>query len=120
MGHPKGYFLPGGARIFHMMLMSWAGERYEDAREDVPDIDTREDQSVADVNREGVLHGDLHPPDLFWNEGCQRVFIVDFDRAVISALVKHKRVSVLSKSGGKSKKRKRKGDKTGKPGFKRS
>ncbi len=76
----KGYAIPGGTRIVHMMLMSWAGELAADAPLSERDLKAETKRSAMAVWDEGVNHGDMRDPNILWNEECRRVMIIDFDR----------------------------------------
>ena len=89
-----GYLLPGGARVVHMMLMSWGGEVAADA--DALNMTKEKDRSSQAVFAEGVFHDDLRPPNLLWNEERRRVMVIDFDRATLRPIPKHKQVWKLS------------------------
>ncbi|KAI1271441.1 hypothetical protein F5Y07DRAFT_382939 [Xylaria sp. FL0933] len=102
---PWGYVLPGGARILHMMLMSWGGEVATDAS--VQNLAVELSRSEQAVWSEGVAHGDKRDPNILWNEERRRVMLIDFDRAALRPAVKHKQLLTLS---GNGKKRKRQGD----------
>ncbi|PYH80602.1 hypothetical protein BO82DRAFT_375443 [Aspergillus uvarum CBS 121591] len=54
----KIYFLHGAGEIRHMLLMSWGGE-----------------ESILSL---GIVHDDLRPENLLWNEELQQVLIIDF------------------------------------------
>ncbi|KAK4185357.1 hypothetical protein QBC35DRAFT_476408 [Podospora australis] len=89
-----------GARIVHMLLMSWVGE--EAARMSVPGLAAEVARLSRAVLDEGVAHGDEREANILWSEERSRVMLVDFDRAVFLLSVKHKRVRSLL---GKKRKR---------------
>lgn len=95
LARPWGYFLPGGAQVVHMMLMSWGGEMVADAA--VPDLEAEKMRSLAAVWREGVSHGDMRAPNMLWNEERRRVMVIDFDQATLRPAAKHKRSSGTGK-----------------------
>ncbi|KAI0877741.1 hypothetical protein GGS24DRAFT_446576 [Hypoxylon argillaceum] len=97
---PRGYVLPGGAQIVHMMLMSWAGEVAKDT--EVPDLEAELKRSRRAVRHEGVDHGDLRVPNTLWNWERRRIMIIDFDRAVLRR-AKHDRLTALNKADKKRK-----------------
>lgn len=98
-----GYFLPGGARVVHMMLMSWCGEPVGNFQS--ANLAAKMEGSANAVWNEGVVHGDLRQANMLWNEERQRVRIVDFGQATFRAPPRHKQLSILSSR----KKRKRQG-----------
>ncbi|RAL06612.1 uncharacterized protein BO97DRAFT_448963 [Aspergillus homomorphus CBS 101889] len=75
----KIYFLHGAGEIRHMLLMSWGGKslRHED-------IDTKMQRHISRSKRSilslGVMHDDLRPENILWNENLKRVLIIDFHR----------------------------------------
>ncbi|KAK4075218.1 hypothetical protein Purlil1_12729 [Purpureocillium lilacinum] len=96
----RGHVLPGGARVVHMMLMSWGGEEASDVS--ASDLTAEVRRSSQEVWAEGVDHGDERDPNLLWNTERHRVMLVDFDRATLRPILKHKQVMKLS--GNKRKK----------------
>ncbi|PGH20338.1 hypothetical protein AJ80_03606 [Polytolypa hystricis UAMH7299] len=96
----QGYILPGGARVVHMMLMSWGGETAAEAG--VPDMTAEVRRSSQAVWTEGVNHGDERDTNRLWNDERRRVMLVDFDRASLRPSPPNKRLSKLS---GKKRKR---------------
>ncbi|KAK4073278.1 hypothetical protein Purlil1_13117 [Purpureocillium lilacinum] len=102
----RGYVLPGGARVVDMMLMSWGGEEASDAS--VSDLTAEVRRSSQEVWAEGVYHGDERDHNLLWNNERRRVMLVDFDRATLRPMPKHKQVIKLS-----GKKRKQRVDDVG-------
>jgi len=106
----RGYILPGGARVFYMMLMSWGGETTADtvaagAGAGATDLAAEVRRSSQAVRDEGVDHGDERDANRLWNDERRRVMLVDFDRATILPNLKHKQLSKIS-----GKKRRRQGD----------
>ena len=84
-----GYLLPGGARVIHMMLMSWGGEVA--AEVGLPDVTAMVRRSSQAVRNEGVVHGDEREPNMLWNEERGRIMLIDFDRATLRLPAKHKK-----------------------------
>ncbi|KAM0270879.1 hypothetical protein ACHAQH_009280 [Verticillium albo-atrum] len=89
-----GYILPGGARVVHMMLMSWGGEMA--AKAGAPDLAAEVRRSSQAVWAEGVDHGDEHEANVLWNDERRRVMVVDFDCAAFLPSPKHKQLFKLS------------------------
>jgi len=116
--HQQGYFLPGGARVTHFMLLSHAGEPYYDAAEHIPqsELDQHESRSVAAITREGIQHGDIRTSNLFWNAECHGCFVIDFDRAGFVPPAKHKRVEMLVSGGGSARNKRRRRSRSGSVG----
>ncbi|KAM6527494.1 hypothetical protein FSOLCH5_003564 [Fusarium solani] len=101
----QGYILPGGARILHMMLMSWGGETITDtltAGAALANLPAEVRRSSQDVWAEGINHGDERDANRLWNDERRRVMLVDFDHA--TPRLEHKQLSKVSR------KRKRQGD----------
>ncbi|KAH6961656.1 hypothetical protein BKA56DRAFT_181919 [Ilyonectria sp. MPI-CAGE-AT-0026] len=95
-----GYILPGGARVFHMMLMSWGGEGA-----DAKNLKAEVWRSSRAVRDEGVNHGDEDiDANWLWNDERRRVMLIDFDRATLRPNPKHKQLVEVS---GKKRKRHR-------------
>ena len=76
------YYFDLGVRIVHMLLMSWAGEIAADG--DVVDLKEEVRQSVREVRREGVVHGDVCCSNVFWSAERERAMLVDFERSVVA------------------------------------
>ncbi|KAH6971914.1 hypothetical protein EDB80DRAFT_758136 [Ilyonectria destructans] len=109
----RGYILPGGARVFHMMLMSWCGETMTDtvaagAGAGAADLAAEVRRSSQAVWAEGVDHGDERDANRLWNDERRRVMLIDFDRATLRPNLKHNQLVKVS-----GKKRKLQGDEFG-------
>ncbi|KAF6528167.1 hypothetical protein HZS61_008469 [Fusarium oxysporum f. sp. conglutinans] len=109
----RGYILPGGARVFHMMLMSWCGETMANtvaagAGAGVADLAAEVRRSSQAVWAEGVDHGDEREANRLWNDERRRVMLIDFDRATLRPNLKHNQLVKVS-----GKKRKRQADEFG-------
>ncbi|EXM15009.1 hypothetical protein FOTG_16626 [Fusarium oxysporum f. sp. vasinfectum 25433] len=109
----RGYILPGGARVFHMMLMSWCGETMANkvaagAGAGAADLAAEVRRSSQAVWAEGVDHGDEREANRLWNDERRRVMLIDFDRATLRPNLKHNQLVKVS-----GKKRKRQGDELG-------
>ncbi|KAH7190382.1 hypothetical protein DER44DRAFT_753204 [Fusarium oxysporum] len=109
----RGYILPGGARVFHMMLMSWCGETMANtvaagAGAGAADLEAEVRRSSQAVWAEGVDHGDEREANRLWNDERRRVMLIDFDRATLRPNLKHNQLVKVS-----GKKRKRQGDEFG-------
>ncbi|KAG7414983.1 hypothetical protein FoTM2_017293 [Fusarium oxysporum f. sp. vasinfectum] len=109
----RGYILPGGARVFHMMLMSWCGETMANTvaagtGAGAADLAAEVRRSSQAVWAEGVDHGDEREANRLWNDERRRVMLIDFDRATLRPNLKHNQLGKVS-----GKKRKRQGDEFG-------
>ncbi|KAF5985949.1 hypothetical protein FBULB1_2681 [Fusarium bulbicola] len=103
----RGYVLPGGARVFHMMLMSWCGETAADtvvanAGPGVTDLEAEVRRSSQAVWAEGVDHGDEREANRLWNKERRCVMLIDFDRATLRPNLEHNQ---LVKVSGRKRKR---------------
>lgn len=92
----KGYVLPGGRRVVHMMLMSWAGERAADANVEAEELETQQQRSLQAVWDQGIDQGDKRDDNLLWDSERHRVMVIDFDRAVIRPTPKHHQLSAVA------------------------
>lgn len=91
----RGYVLPGGRRVVHMMLMSWGGEAAADAGMETAELEARRRRSLEAVWAAGVDHGDLRDANLLWNMERGRVMVIDFDQAVLRPAPKQRQVSAV-------------------------
>ncbi|KAF2182685.1 hypothetical protein K469DRAFT_636613 [Zopfia rhizophila CBS 207.26] len=108
------YFYDGIAELVHMMLLGFGGKRISQhcTTENRPYITQQVDCSARAIHDLGVLHKDLMPRNILWNEETCQVIVIDFERAevvkprtvlgVISANRKRKRGSdaSMAKQGG--------------------
>ncbi|KKK15428.1 hypothetical protein AOCH_007772 [Aspergillus ochraceoroseus] len=73
------YFLHGAGQIRHMLLMGWGGENMSHV-----EIDATIQRAISRAKRKilslGVVHEDLRPENILWNEELQRALIIDFHR----------------------------------------
>lgn len=94
----RGYVLSGGARVVHMMLMSWGGETLTAAGLEAADLAAARRRSSQAVLNNGVNHVDQYAANLLWNNERRRVMLIDFDHAVLLSPAKNKQLSkILSK-----------------------
>ncbi|PQK17998.1 hypothetical protein BB8028_0009g01920 [Beauveria bassiana] len=101
----RGYILPGGDRVVHMMLMSWGGLLAKEAVPSYLNLKEEVRRSSQAVYRNGVDHGDERAPNQLWNAERRRVMLIDFDRAALLPESQNKLLASLSTTG-----KKRKGD----------
>jgi hypothetical protein len=104
----RGHVIAGGIWIYHLMLMSWAGEKAADAK--APNLAVKTERSLKAVAALGVEHGDERDDNVLWNEERGRVMLIDFDRAVLAPSPPN--WPLLNLTGTK---RKRRGDVMGSP-----
>ncbi|OAA65091.1 hypothetical protein LEL_10538 [Akanthomyces lecanii RCEF 1005] len=88
-----GYVLPGGARVTHMMLMSWAG------REMSSEWELEVNRSMQTIRENGVLHQDERADNMLWNAERCRVMVVDFHLAMLIPECKGDSRSRLKRKG---------------------
>lgn len=78
------YLYDGIAELVHMMLLSFGGKRIsQHYRENRDLVSQQVDVSAQALHNLGVLHRDLMPRNMLWNEEAEKVMIIDFDRAKI-------------------------------------
>ncbi|KAM3520209.1 hypothetical protein MY4038_009508 [Beauveria bassiana] len=70
-----GYLLPGGARVAHMMLLSWAGHVASSKRK------SEANRSIQTIYENGVVHQDQCAANLLWNAERRCVMVIDFHLA---------------------------------------
>lgn len=74
-----------GVQLRHMMFMAWGGKRI-DYQRPAPDPQLVRKQAISTldaIHDLGILHKDVMPRNMLWNEEVQRVMIIDFERSVI-------------------------------------
>jgi len=97
------YFYEGICELVHMMFLSFGGKRISQCLTTGNRllITKGVDNSAKAIHSLGVLHKDLEPRNILWNEETGRVMVIDFERAevveqrtglgIISATRKRKR-----------------------------
>ncbi|OAA34141.1 Protein kinase-like domain protein [Metarhizium rileyi] len=80
-----------GAKIVHMLFMSWVGEPVDSTRH------AEVTRSLRLINGEGVVHCDLRDANMLWNEERGRVMVIDFESAELVAPPEPKQVRRLAK-----------------------
>ena len=90
----RSYFLPGGARVVHMLLMSWGGE-FAAVGGGCAGPEGGVKRSSQAVYTEGVIHSDEREPNILWNEERGRVMLIDFDQAILLPVPKSEDLSKL-------------------------
>ncbi|KAI9808225.1 MAG: hypothetical protein M1825_004682 [Sarcosagium campestre] len=103
------YYYKVGARIVHMMFLSWGGDGLTNNQEVKTRARKELGRSVTEMHRAGILHNDIRAANLVWNRERQRIMIIDFER---SELLQNAHETVLSPTS--SNKRKRGGTKPAK------
>ncbi|ESZ92180.1 kinase domain-containing protein [Sclerotinia borealis F-4128] len=83
--HPYHYDI--GVQIVHMMILSWAGERWDKCKvvKEMSQecVNTMVMQTIQQIHHAGILHRDLRAPNVFWNAEMKRVMLIDFERSEI-------------------------------------
>ncbi|KAJ8065265.1 hypothetical protein OCU04_005964 [Sclerotinia nivalis] len=83
LAHP--YYYDIGVQIVHMIILSWAGERFDGDMDlkhvDQKRLDTSVTQSIEEVHHAGIFHGDLRIPNMLWNAEVDGFMLIDFERS---------------------------------------
>lgn len=79
------YLYEGIAELVHMMFLSFGGKLVSKhlTAENRPFVTQQVDCSARAIHDLGVLHKDLEPRNILWNEETGQVMIIDFERAVV-------------------------------------
>ena len=78
----KIYFLYGAGEIRHMLVMGWGGESTA-SMELTPQLDQEIHKSNKEIKALGIIHEDLRPDNVLWNEELGRALIIDFHRSTL-------------------------------------
>ncbi|OJD10774.1 hypothetical protein AJ78_08304 [Emergomyces pasteurianus Ep9510] len=90
-------FLHGAGDIRHMLLMGWAGESIDNVKD--KEVLSREiSRSKKEIRMLGVVHKDLRPVNMLWNDELRRVLIIDFHRSDIDRRPMKRQVGPLKRS----------------------
>lgn len=89
------YYYRFATRIIHFLLLSWAGEPItEDLKarcETLPDQIDRIHEQLLSI---GVLHNDVRPSNILWNQRLQQLMFIDFERSRRIPLTKRKLLEI--------------------------
>ncbi|KAH8165240.1 hypothetical protein CIB48_g3011 [Xylaria polymorpha] len=79
------YYYEGICELVHMMFLSFGGKRISQCLTtgNRPLITKEVDHSAQAIHNLGVLHKDLEPRNILWNEETGRVMVIDFERAEV-------------------------------------
>jgi len=79
------YFYEGIAELVHMMFLSFGGDRItQHLTVENRDLLTQQvDRAAQAIHNLGVLHKDLMPRNILWDEDTRQVMVVDFERAQV-------------------------------------
>ena len=79
------YYYEGICELVHMMFLSFGGERISKhlTSENRADVARLADCSAQAIHKLGVLHKDLEPRNVLWNEETDGVMVIDFERAEV-------------------------------------
>ena len=82
------YFLDVGVKIVHMMFMAWGGNNLYEYTPSVSSarLEKEKQRSMDEIRQLGVIHKDERLANMLWNESQDRVMLIDFERAVFSAV----------------------------------
>jgi serine/threonine protein kinase len=80
------YYYEGICELVHMMFLSFGGKRISQClTTGNRSLITQEvDHSAQAIHNLGVLHKDLEPRNILWNEETGRVMVIDFERAEVA------------------------------------
>ncbi|KKK13727.1 hypothetical protein AOCH_003360 [Aspergillus ochraceoroseus] len=89
------FFLHGAGEIRHMLLMGWGGRSIGTAES----LTLRQEisRSKKQVRKLGVMHEDLRPENMLWNDELGRIMIIDFHRSQIDRRPAAERVGSLKR-----------------------
>ena len=73
----KIYFLHGAGKIHHMLLMAWGGESTTKHKQR-PVLCCEISRSMEEICSLGVIHWDLRPDNILWNNKLKQALIIDF------------------------------------------
>jgi hypothetical protein len=79
------YFYEGIAELVHMMFLSFGGKRISQhlTAKNKPVLTQQVDYAAQAFHNLRVLHKDLMPRNILWNEETRWVMVVDFERAEV-------------------------------------
>ena len=69
--------------IVHLMLLSWGGEEAWRCGIEEERLRLEAIRSYQEVAAQGVLQGDLRPPNILWNTELDRAILIDFEFAQV-------------------------------------
>lgn len=79
------YYYEGICELVHLMFLSFGGKRISQCLTigNRPLITKQVDYSARAIHNLGVLHKDLEPRNILWNEETGGVMVIDFERAEV-------------------------------------
>ncbi|PVH95403.1 hypothetical protein DM02DRAFT_537408, partial [Periconia macrospinosa] len=77
------YFYEGITKLVHMMFLSFGGKRISRHLTAQNAVAQQVDGAALAIHKLSVLHRDLEPRNILWNEERHQVMIIDFERAEI-------------------------------------
>lgn len=79
------YYYEGICELVHMMFLSFGGELISKhiTVENRTDLARLADCSTEAIHNLGVLHKDLEPRNILWNEEKRQVMVIDFEQALV-------------------------------------
>ncbi|KAI1474487.1 hypothetical protein F4774DRAFT_422364 [Daldinia eschscholtzii] len=78
------YYYDFKVYIVYMMLLSWGGDRIENAlttNEMGKDLKSMAIMSLRAIHDHGVIHEDVRSPNLLFNQEVKKVVVIDFERS---------------------------------------
>lgn len=79
MGLAQPCWLISGA----VVTCSWAGRSLWDCKPEGVDVDKEVDKTTAVLEGAGLVHGDVLPVNLLWNEEVGGVMLIEFETAFV-------------------------------------
>ncbi|KAL5001751.1 hypothetical protein BDV10DRAFT_192049 [Aspergillus recurvatus] len=73
----KFYFLHGAGEIRHMLIMGWGGDPIHKRKHDET-VEREIARSEKEIRSLGVLHQDVRPDIILWNDELRGALIIDF------------------------------------------
>ncbi|KAF2644398.1 hypothetical protein P280DRAFT_467026 [Massarina eburnea CBS 473.64] len=79
------YYYEGIAKLVHMMFLSFGGKRISQhlTSENRSSVIKQINCAAKAIHGFGVLHNDLEPRNILWNEETRQVMVIDFERAQV-------------------------------------
>lgn len=78
----KVYFLHGAGEIRHMLVLGWGGESTATIEQSAR-LHREIQRSRKEIHSLGILHQDLRPDNILWNDELGRALIIDFHRSTL-------------------------------------
>ncbi|KAI9793444.1 MAG: hypothetical protein M1816_000338 [Peltula sp. TS41687] len=86
------YYYNVGIQLVRMLILSWAGENLVEApitiRDDREAFVEKASGCIDAIHRAGVLHRDVRPYNMLWNEERAGIMLIDFERSTLSDAIR--------------------------------